>query len=76
MVKIANGKKRLELVLGRKTRRKTQFTSEMEYIRLSHLRKQQEKGIDLIPVGDFSYYDHVLDTAVMFGLIPKRFEYR
>ena len=50
-----------------------QFESEMEKIRLSHLRKQQEKGIDLIPVGDFSYYDHVLDTAVMFGLIPTRF---
>lgn len=51
-----------------------QFTSKMEQIRLSHLRKQQEKGIDLIPVGDFSYYDHVLDTAVMFGLIPTRFK--
>ena len=51
-----------------------QFESEMEKIRLSHLRKQQEKGIDLIPVGDFSYYDHVLDTAVMFGLIPTRFK--
>lgn len=44
-------------------------------IRLHHLRKQQEKGIDVIPVNDFSYYDHVLDTAVMFGLIPKRFGY-
>lgn len=52
----------------------SQFTSKMEEIRLSHLRKQQEKGIDLIPVGDFSYYDHVLDTAVMFGLIPTRFK--
>ena len=29
----------------------------------------------MIPVGDFSLYDHVLDTAVMFGLVPKRFEY-
>jgi 5-methyltetrahydropteroyltriglutamate--homocysteine methyltransferase len=51
-----------------------QFNSEMEQIRLSHLRKQQEKGMDLIPVGDFSYYDHVLDTAAMFGLLPKRFQ--
>lgn len=51
-----------------------QFNNEMEKIRLSHLEKQQEKGIDLIPIGDFSYYDQVLDTAVMFGLIPERFK--
>ncbi len=50
-----------------------QFLIEMETIRLSNLRKQQEKGITLIPVGDFSYYDHVLDTAFMFNLIPTRF---
>ena len=66
-------KKSLELFwAGERTRE--QFTSEMEQIRLSHLQKQKEKGIDLIPVGDFSYYDHVLDTAVMFGLIPTRFK--
>ncbi|SES38579.1 5-methyltetrahydropteroyltriglutamate--homocysteine S-methyltransferase [Psychrobacillus sp. OK032] len=44
-------------------------------IRLASLRKQKELGIDLIPVGDFSLYDHVLDTSVMFGVVPKRFEY-
>ncbi|HZH62689.1 MAG TPA: 5-methyltetrahydropteroyltriglutamate--homocysteine S-methyltransferase [Metabacillus sp.] len=54
---------------------KDKFIKQMEEIRLQHLKKQKEKGIDLIPVGDFSLYDHVLDTAVMFGLVPKRFEY-
>ncbi|CAM3926571.1 5-methyltetrahydropteroyltriglutamate--homocysteine S-methyltransferase [Cohnella lubricantis] len=44
-------------------------------IRLAHLRKLQAKGIDLIPVGDFSYYDHMLDTAAMFGIVPERFGY-
>lgn len=29
----------------------------------------------MIPVGDFTYYDHVLDTATMFGLIPERFDW-
>lgn len=52
------------------------FLKEMEAIRLHHLQKQQEKGIDFIPVGDFSFYDHMLDTAVMFGLVPKRFDYK
>ncbi|WP_422656889.1 5-methyltetrahydropteroyltriglutamate--homocysteine S-methyltransferase [Paenibacillus sp. EC2-1] len=48
---------------------------KLKEIRLNHLRKQQEKGIDLIAVNDFSYYDHILDTATMFGIVPKRFAY-
>lgn len=51
------------------------FHRQLQEIRLNHLRKQQEKGIDLIAVNDFSYYDHVLDTATMFGIVPKRFAY-
>ncbi|KAB2328477.1 5-methyltetrahydropteroyltriglutamate--homocysteine S-methyltransferase [Cytobacillus depressus] len=54
---------------------KDEFLKQMEEIRLQHLQKQIDQGIDLIPVGDFSLYDQVLDTAVMFGLVPKRFEY-
>ncbi|MGG3939617.1 5-methyltetrahydropteroyltriglutamate--homocysteine S-methyltransferase [Anoxybacillus kestanbolensis] len=53
---------------------KDQFTKTMETIRLDSIRKQLEKGIDLIPIGDFSLYDHVLDTAFMFGYIPERFQ--
>src|SRR4051812_4929815 len=52
-----------------------QFLTQMGEIRLQHLQKQKDQGIDLIPVGDFSLYDHVLDTAVMFGLVPERFNY-
>lgn len=51
------------------------FHRQLQEIRLNHLRKQQEKGIDLIAVNDFSYYDHILDTATMFGIVPKRFAY-
>ncbi|WP_445487427.1 5-methyltetrahydropteroyltriglutamate--homocysteine S-methyltransferase [Niallia sp. 03133] len=54
---------------------KAEFLETIEGLRLNHLKKQKEKGIDLIPVGDFSLYDHVLDTAAMFGLVPKRFDY-
>lgn len=42
-------------------------------IRLDHLRLQRDRGLGVIPVGDFTYYDHVLDTATMFGLVPERF---
>ncbi|QAY65811.1 5-methyltetrahydropteroyltriglutamate--homocysteine S-methyltransferase [Paenibacillus protaetiae] len=51
------------------------FLQQQQEIRLNHLRKQQAKGIDLIPINDFSHYDHILDTAVMFGIVPKRFGY-
>ena len=54
---------------------KEEFLNQIEEIRLTSLQKQKDLGIDLIPVGDFSLYDHVLDTAVMFGIVPKRFEY-
>lgn len=54
----------------------SEFHRQLQDIRLNHLRKQQEKGIDIISVNDFSYYDHVLDTATMFGIIPKRFAYK
>ncbi|MCP9277221.1 5-methyltetrahydropteroyltriglutamate--homocysteine S-methyltransferase [Bacillus wiedmannii] len=50
-----------------------QFLTKMKAIRLQHVKVQQEKGIELIPIGDFTYYDHVLDTAYMLGFIPSRF---
>lgn len=53
----------------------SEFHKQLQEIRLNHLRKQQENGIDLIAVNDFSYYDHILDTATMFGIVPTRFPY-
>ncbi|CAI8792552.1 MULTISPECIES: 5-methyltetrahydropteroyltriglutamate--homocysteine S-methyltransferase [Bacillus] len=50
-----------------------QFSTTMKEIRLQHVKAQQEKGINLVPIGDFTYYDHVLDTAYMLGFIPSRF---
>ncbi|HLR71919.1 MAG TPA: 5-methyltetrahydropteroyltriglutamate--homocysteine S-methyltransferase, partial [Pseudogracilibacillus sp.] len=44
-------------------------------IRLNNLQKQKDQGIDLIPVGDFSLYDHVLDTSATFGIVPDRYNY-
>jgi 5-methyltetrahydropteroyltriglutamate--homocysteine methyltransferase len=42
-------------------------------LRHRHWELQRDQGIDLIPVGDFSLYDHVLDTTMMLGAIPERF---
>ncbi len=43
-------------------------------IRVENWKLQRELGIDLIPSNDFSFYDHVLDHSLMFGVIPQRFE--
>jgi len=42
-------------------------------LRRTHWQWQRDAGLDLIPVGDFSWYDHVLDTSTLLGAIPERF---
>ncbi|MGC4154801.1 MAG: 5-methyltetrahydropteroyltriglutamate--homocysteine S-methyltransferase [Propionicimonas sp.] len=42
-------------------------------LRRDHWLLQRDHGIDRIPVGDFSLYDQVLDTAVTLGAVPERF---
>ena len=39
-------------------------------LRKRHWRNQA--GLDLIPVGDFSFYDQVLDMSFMLGNLPER----
>ena len=42
-------------------------------IRQQNWATQIAAGADLLPVGDFSFYDHVLDTVCALGAIPSRF---
>jgi len=42
-------------------------------LRISNWKTQAEAGIDLIPCNDFSFYDQVLDTSLMLGVIPERY---
>ena len=70
------------------TQRELKFASERYYkeeitaeelhrigaeLRAAHWRKQRESGIDFIPSGDFSYYDGLLDTACLLGIVPARY---
>ena len=41
-------------------------------LRRTNWRQLADAGIHEVPTGDFSYYDHVLDTTVMVGAIPER----
>ncbi len=43
-------------------------------LRIKHIKYQDERGIDLISVNDFSFYDLILDNIVTFGAIPSRFQ--
>lgn len=52
-----------------------QFEQEMKTLRLSYLKRQQELGLELLTVGDFTFYDRMLDQAAMFGLVPKRYNW-
>jgi 5-methyltetrahydropteroyltriglutamate--homocysteine methyltransferase len=49
------------------------LASAARSIRRANWETQARAGIDHIPSGDFSFYDHVLDTAVMLGAVPERF---
>ncbi len=42
-------------------------------IKKENLLSQKEAGITYISSNDFSFYDNVLDTAVLFNVIPKRY---
>ncbi len=41
-------------------------------LRARHWEQQKQAGIDLLPVGDFAWYDHVLTTSLLLGNVPAR----
>ena len=43
-------------------------------LRAKHWKLQQAAGIDLIASNDFSYYDQMLDTAILLNVIPQRYQ--
>ncbi|WP_291532046.1 5-methyltetrahydropteroyltriglutamate--homocysteine S-methyltransferase [Bifidobacterium sp. UBA4282] len=51
-----------------------QVRATAKELRERHWRLQAEAGIDLIPSNDFSYYDQVLDTAILLNVIPQRYD--
>ncbi|WP_294042173.1 5-methyltetrahydropteroyltriglutamate--homocysteine S-methyltransferase [Thiolapillus sp.] len=42
-------------------------------LRQRHWHLQQEAGLDLLPVNDFSLYDQILDHSLLLGAVPHRF---
>ena len=42
-------------------------------LRLKHWQQQVEAGLDFVTVGDFTFYDQVLDASARLGVVPERF---
>jgi 5-methyltetrahydropteroyltriglutamate--homocysteine methyltransferase len=42
-------------------------------LRAEHWELQAKAGLDLLPVGDFAWYDHMLEMSLLLGVIPSRF---
>ncbi|MDT8905155.1 MULTISPECIES: 5-methyltetrahydropteroyltriglutamate--homocysteine S-methyltransferase [Pseudomonas] len=42
-------------------------------LRARHWQLQKDAGIDLLPVGDFAWYDQVLSHTLTLGAVPERF---
>lgn len=54
----------------------TGLSSVGQVLRTNHWVLQKRIGIHHIPSNDFSFYDHVLDTATMVGAVPDRYEWK
>ncbi|MEV5648772.1 5-methyltetrahydropteroyltriglutamate--homocysteine S-methyltransferase [Nocardia sp. NPDC052254] len=49
-----------------------ELTSVGRTLRTEGLTAAQAAGLDSVPVGTFSHYDQMLDTAVLLGALPSR----
>lgn len=54
----------------------SEFLQRCQSLRQQNWQTQQQAGIEILPVGDFSHYDHVLNTSLYLGIVPKRFEHQ
>lgn len=42
-------------------------------LRARHWQDQRDAGLDLVTVGDFAFYDQVLNASALLGAVPPRF---
>ena len=67
MGKLRDLKKATEAYWGEKISR-DDLLKEAKRLRLEHWKIQKDAGVDIIPSGDFSLYDQVLDHIQLFGV--------
>ncbi|MFY4844678.1 5-methyltetrahydropteroyltriglutamate--homocysteine S-methyltransferase [Aliarcobacter butzleri] len=70
-------KRELKKVLEQYWSKQTDF-NEVKYVasqlKKRHWNYQKDVKIDFIASNDFSYYDNMLDTTILLGAIPQRFQ--
>ncbi|OZI30145.1 5-methyltetrahydropteroyltriglutamate--homocysteine S-methyltransferase [Bordetella genomosp. 10] len=42
-------------------------------LRARHWKVQADAGLKFVPVGDFAWYDHILEWTTLLGAVPSRF---
>ena len=52
---------------------RSELESTGRELRLRHWQAQQDAGLDFVSVGDFAFYDQVLNVSVALGAVPARF---
>ncbi|WP_336270060.1 5-methyltetrahydropteroyltriglutamate--homocysteine S-methyltransferase [Vreelandella arctica] len=52
---------------------RSELESTGRELRLRHWQTQQDAGLDFVSVGDFAFYDQVLNVSVALGAVPARF---
>ncbi|MBL1270570.1 MAG: 5-methyltetrahydropteroyltriglutamate--homocysteine S-methyltransferase [Halomonas sp.] len=52
---------------------RSELESTGRELRLRHWQAQQDAGLDFVSVGDFAFYDQVLNVSVALGAVPSRF---
>ncbi|WP_249975899.1 5-methyltetrahydropteroyltriglutamate--homocysteine S-methyltransferase [Vreelandella olivaria] len=53
---------------------RTELEQAGQTLRLHHWQTQHNAGLDFVSVGDFAFYDQVLNVSVMLGAVPGRFK--
>lgn len=54
----------------------TQLINEAKTLKRKNWLAQINAGLDFITVGDFAWYDHVLNMTSYLGVVPKRFNHK
>lgn len=52
-----------------------QLVHEATQLKERNWQLQKEAGLDFITVGDFAWYDHVLNLSSYLGVVPERFNH-
>lgn len=50
-----------------------ELTQTGRELRAAHWQRQAAAGLQFVPVGDFAWYDHVLEWTTLLGAVPARF---